>query len=89
MNKKSFFKISGFGLLAVVLLSMPHCTPGHNSLGGSMYGWFAGIFDGASTYDLASLKGKKNVYSIVIVGSVRRISGRGVWSTGQEKDFGY
>jgi thioredoxin reductase (NADPH) len=69
MNKKSLVKMSGFGFLAVVLLSMPQCTPGNNSIGGSVAGWFAGLFDGKNRYDFTQLQGKQNVYPMVIIGS--------------------
>lgn len=77
--------MSGFGLLALILLSMPQCTPGHNGLGKSVYGWFTGFFEGKNRYDFANFKDKKNVYSIVIIGSGPAGSAAGVYGARAKK----
>lgn len=69
MNKKSLAKMGGMIFMAIVILSLPQCLPGNNSPTGSVKDWISGIFAKKQTFDLTSLAGKKNVYSIVIVGS--------------------
>lgn len=77
--------MGGMVFLAVLLLTMPQCIPGNNTIGGSVYGWFSNMFEGSIHYDFAKLKGKKNVYSIVIIGSGPAGSAAGVYGARAKK----
>lgn len=69
MQKKSLYKIGSLCLLVLVLLSIPQCSPGNNSVGASIYNSVAKFFGENNTFDFTQLKGKENVYPIVVIGS--------------------
>lgn len=60
MYKNSLFKISSLSFLLLAVLSLPQCIPGYNTV--------TQFFESKS-YDFNQLRGKTNVYPIVVVGS--------------------